>query len=191
MNDASRDRDIRRSLQEWLLARYADSPGTAIIHELDIPRPSGRIDVALINGRMQGYEIKSSVDTLTRLGNQAGAFSAVFETMTLVITRRHSKGFARFVPDWWGILEVKDGQFRMVRRGRQNPTLNLESVLYLLTNEELRTLRAELGLMSPSKLKKDKIVGEILGTRRRVKILELTREALKCRAVRPITELAA
>jgi hypothetical protein len=181
LSDRSRDPDIRCALHQWLLAQHANCPGAAIIHELDIPRPSGRVDVALINGRLAGYEIKSSVDTLTRLTDQEASFSAVFERMTLVVTERHSKRSLNVIPEWWGIMEAGSGSLRVIRRGRSNPTLNLESVLYVLSKAELQKVQQGLGLTMKARSRKEKIVVEILTIRRRSKILELVRESLKRR----------
>lgn len=187
MSDTSRDRDIRRALHQWLLVKHAKCSDTVIIHELDIPRPSGRVDIALINGRLAGYEIKSSFDTLARLTDQEASFSAVFERMTLVVTRRHCNKSPSAVPDWWEILEAGNGSFRVIRRGRQNPALNLESVLYVLSNAELRSVQHGLGLIVQSRLHKEAIVAAILNTRRRRKMLGLIREALKRRMIAPIS----
>ncbi|HEX6374454.1 MAG TPA: sce7726 family protein [Allosphingosinicella sp.] len=191
MSDTSRDCDIRRALHQWLLMKHAKCPDTAIIHELDIPRPSGRVDVALINGRLSGYEIKSSVDTLARLTDQEPSFSAVFERMTLVVTQRHLNKSPSLVPDWWEILEAGDGPFRVIRRGRPNPTLSLESALYVLSKAELQSVQQGLGLIVQSRLHKEGIVAAVLNTRRRSKILGLVREALKRRMIAPLSALAA
>jgi hypothetical protein len=171
--------------------KHAACPDTAIIHELDIPRPSGRIDVALINGRLAGFEIKSSADTLARLADQEASFSAVFERMTLVVSHRHSDKSRSMVPDWWEILEADNGVFRLLRRGQSNPNLNLESLLYVLTKAELWSVQRGLGLVVNSKSHKEIVVAAILGSRQRSKVLDLVRDALKRRATSPLNALAA
>lgn len=81
-----RDLHIRKPLHHWLLAAHADCPDTEILHELKIPRPSARIDIAVVNGEICGFEIKSDVDSLARITRQERAFSAVFDRVSIVIT---------------------------------------------------------------------------------------------------------
>ena len=50
-----------------------------------------RIDVAVLNGEMCGYEIKSDRDTLERLPFQIEIYSKEFDKLTLVVGRRHEK----------------------------------------------------------------------------------------------------
>src|SRR5262245_26146770 len=58
------DAEIRHALRAYLRARYADKPGTAILDELAICRGQVRVDLAVVNGSVHGYEIKSDRDTL-------------------------------------------------------------------------------------------------------------------------------
>ena len=101
-----RDADVRRVLRRQLDACYAADPNTLIVEELGLCRGSVRADLAVINGVLKGYEIKSDRDRLIRLGAQAETYNKVFDTVTIVVADRHLNSVERMVPDWWGIDTV-------------------------------------------------------------------------------------
>ena len=59
-----RDVDVRQSLRRALSAEHAGDAGTLIIEELGLCQHDSRIDVAAVNGELNGFEIKSDSDTL-------------------------------------------------------------------------------------------------------------------------------
>jgi hypothetical protein len=136
-----RDPHIREPLHHWLLASHADSPDTEILHELKIPRPSARIDIAVVNGELCGFEIKSDVDSLVRLPRQQRAFSTVFERVSVVTTTRHLKSVKIAVPDWWGLIVVQSPHgtpsFISERQAARNPNRNTECLLHMLSRREI------------------------------------------------------
>jgi hypothetical protein len=71
-----RDRDIRPALVSRLQAVHAEDPRTHIIDELPICQMRARADLAVVNGEITGFEIKSDVDRLTRLATQVGFMDA-------------------------------------------------------------------------------------------------------------------
>lgn len=103
------------------------------------------MDVAVVNGRIEGYEIKSDRDTLNRLSRQAGMFGLVADRMTLVVGRRHLEKATALVPEWWSILspESKSDQplsLHLVRRGRLNPARNKQALAEAMERDELVAL---------------------------------------------------
>jgi hypothetical protein len=99
------------------------------------------VDVAVINGELSGWEIKSDVDTLRRLNGQAQAYGAVLDRATLVVTRRWESHAMDIVPGWWGIAvaeEVDGGVcFRSVREAVLNANdLEPFAIAQLLWREE-------------------------------------------------------
>lgn len=185
------DREIRRVLEAWLLSKHYNEPDTVLIHELDIPRPSARVDLALINGRLAGYEIKSHSDTLARLLHQQESFSTVFERMTLVVAERHTRKCMHLVPNWWGIIEVSPDGLHSRQRGRLNPQLDLTSLLYVLAKSELQNVEERLGLGGPWSRPKPMIIKNILSAQQRSSTIGFVREALKRRRVRRLDVAAA
>jgi hypothetical protein len=60
------DAIIRAALKRYLEGRHAQDDKVRIIEELGISHGSCRIDIAVVNGMIHGYEIKSDQDTLQR-----------------------------------------------------------------------------------------------------------------------------
>jgi len=142
------DPEIRQALRAELARRYAGSdPGTLIIDELPICRHAARADLAVINGHLAGYEIKSDRDTLRRLGRQRDAYGKVFDYATVAAAANHTNELSDFLPEWWGIVEVavSGGRigFRELRRASLNSQQCPLSVCQLLwRNEALDILEA-------------------------------------------------
>ena len=181
-----RDRDIREPLHYWLQARYADSPNTEILHELKMPHPSARIDVAVVNGELTGYEIKSDVDTLSRLEQLEPAFSAVFDRVSIVTTARRLRATECRVPDWWGILIASDAvggvKFICKRRARKNKSAGVANLLYVLTRPELMEIARKSGAQSGySKMRQAQLIDAIICSGSKPQIRAITRDILRRR----------
>ena len=93
---------IRSALKEDLRRRYARNKKLRIIEELGVQHGTARIDIAVVNGTMHGYEIKSDQDTLKRLPEQMDIFNSVFDKMTLIVGKNHLYEAINIVPDWGG-----------------------------------------------------------------------------------------
>jgi hypothetical protein len=61
-----RDHEIRASLLATLERQFAGDPETLIVPEMHVHRGASGVDVAVVNGALRGYEIKSKRDTLER-----------------------------------------------------------------------------------------------------------------------------
>ncbi len=121
---------------------HADDPGARVVEELDLD--GARADLVVLNGRIEGYEIKSDHDSLARLSGQADAYEAVCDRVWLVTTERFAAAAALRLPAWWGILVARrrsDGVVLVRRRaakghGKQRG----RSLLELLWRRELVTV---------------------------------------------------
>lgn len=136
-----RDKDIRSALREHLKSKFACDPTTRILEEMGVSHWNGRIDMIAVNGHIHGYEIKSDLDTLDRLPNQAELFSKVFDTLTLVCTPKWLDDAQKIIPDWWGIVQAKPTKtgnirFSVYRKPKKNPQLELRAMVELLWREE-------------------------------------------------------
>ncbi len=136
----TRDCDIRLALEANLVLVHGDEPDTIIRHEVGICAGARRIDMALLNGELAGYEIKSDVDTLARLAGQAEAYGSVLDRATLVTTRRHLDGALSLLPSWWGIIVAHAESGSIILEAFRSPRLNSEhdpfSLAQLLWKEE-------------------------------------------------------
>jgi len=109
-----------------------------------------RIDIAVINGELAGYELKSDCDTLERLPFQASLYSRVFDRVVLVVGSRHAQKASAHVPDWWGItIATQDGAdtvLRQSRRPRKNPAPDPYLIAQLLWKDEALAILHSFGL---------------------------------------------
>lgn len=144
------DSDVRAATLNMLHEMHGGDAETRIVEEMGVWSGSVRIDIAVINGELSGFELKSDRDTLQRLPQQADIYSRVFDRMTLVVGARHTKRAREAVPKWWSITEataVGEGvHLRIVRRGRKNPHPDPFLIAQLLWREEAIGLLDTLGL---------------------------------------------
>ena len=73
------DTEIRTALRSRLMASDAAERDTVVLDELGVFCGQARIDLALVNGSLHGYEIKSNRDSLRRLGGQMALYSRVLD----------------------------------------------------------------------------------------------------------------
>jgi len=144
------DAEIREALHTKRLSHSIECPHTLVIDELGLAHAKSRVDVAVINGSIHGYEIKSEKDTLSRLPFQLETYEQALEKLTIVCAPRHTASVNKISPDWVGILEASRGarggiNFRSVQRGRKNPTVAPEVMAQLLWKPELVKLLTTLG----------------------------------------------
>lgn len=144
-----RDQDIRAELNRQLDQRHAGDPDTRVVNEMGVLVGSSRIDVAVINGRLEGFEIKSERDNLSRLPRQALAYGRVFDRLTAVCAERHVAHAREVLPPWWGIkIAEPDGESVHIvqqRGARANHMVDPGAVAQLLWRHEALDLLDSLG----------------------------------------------
>lgn len=145
-----RDLDIRNALKKRLTDEYKNDPNTLIIDELGLCQGVSRIDIAVINGRILGYEIKSGKDTLERLPVQIEIYNKVFDEITIVTCENHSRKVMDLIPEWWGIYLVGKAEndpigFIELRSPKNNPSIDLFSIAQLLWRNESITILKRRG----------------------------------------------
>lgn len=145
-----RDSDVRAALRARLNQQHASDGDTRIVEEMGIWSNSVRVDLAVINGELSGFEIKSDSDTLDRLPHQAEIYNKVFDRVTLVVGERLAPKALAAIPPWWGcsIAKMKgDGVTLTVRRkGRRNPSPDPELIAQMLWKDEAIAALAKHGL---------------------------------------------
>lgn len=180
------DSSIRRSLKLKLSTVHCGQDAV-VIDELKVCSGTSRIDIAVVNGRIEGFEIKSDKDSLDRLARQAKDFSRVVHRMTLVVGQRHMHKAIDLVPEWWGV-QVATSQagkmtFETVKKGRLNAGIGKEQLLEVLERLELQALIcAQLPGMHVSGLTKRSMIDVATRKIRKGTIDAFVRHALKVRA---------
>ena len=144
-----RDIDIRRALRLEMSRLHPDTGETRLIEELEICQGVARVDLAVLNGRVHGYEIKSERDTLQRLHSQANVYSQALEFVTIVAAPDHLGKIEKIVPSWWGIwcADEERGEVRLscIRTETRNPKLVSLALAQFLWRSEALQILAEHG----------------------------------------------
>ena len=137
-----RDSDIRTVMRQMLRSRFDNDSRFAEEMILATDR-APRIDMAVINGAMHGFEIKSDVDTLRRLQSQIDSYSAIFDYLTLIVALRYRTAAEDLLPEWWGLSVAqcdKDVTICPVRQPKRNGNIETDALLRLLRRPELERL---------------------------------------------------
>lgn len=188
MTDRTNDACIRVALKARLEARHRDEEDVFVVEELPACRASGRIDLAVLNGHLEGFEIKSDLDALDRLKRQVATFAPAMEQMTLVVGERHLDAALDMVPDWWGVVAAtlsrgRKVKFSTLQRAKRNRQLDNRAVTELLEKNEilaiLRRHQADRGIRTASYAS---VVDRAISVLPIRLLLDEVREALKFRA---------
>lgn len=144
-----RDRDVRQALHRKVLREHHGDAETLVVDELGLRHGTVRVDIAVVNGYLHGFEIKSDADTLERLPSQIEIYSSVLDRATLVIGDKHLAKAKEMVPAWWGIRTAKSGprggiEFFVTLLCQQNPIINPVALAELLWRPEVIDILREL-----------------------------------------------
>lgn len=132
------DKDIRT----LLLKKVANYKDIKVFEEQTTPSGVARADVVVVNGHINGYEIKSDFDTLNRLNNQIVEYEKTFEKNIIVVGEKYAYTILKYIPEHWGV---------MVAKCKKKPTLSYVRAPILNPNVEFKRI---LGLLSADELKK-------------------------------------
>lgn len=144
-----RDSDIRAALCERLRREHEGDLDTLILEELGLCQHTSRVDVAVINGLISGYEIKSDRDTLARLASQGQTYEQALDRVTLVVGTRHLEKAKNAVPSWWGLIVARKDKahgvkLESMREAENSPKRQALAVAQLLWRDEALALLCQL-----------------------------------------------
>jgi hypothetical protein len=145
------DSQIRTSFHKKCLYKYHCDSATLVVDELGLQHGKCRADIAVINGHLIGYEIKSDADSLRRLTDQIDSYNAVFDRASAIVAARHLSEAVAMLPQWWGVISVSEGRrgaihFRTVRRPKRNVHVDEYAITQLLWRDEAQEILANLGV---------------------------------------------
>lgn len=144
------DRDVRAAVRDRLSTAHQNDPNTRIVEEMGVWSGTVRIDVAVINGELCGFELKSDSDTLLRLSYQAEIYGKVFDRVTLVVGSKHYDDAIARIPPWWGciVATMTNGEvvLRSKRKAKRNPAPDPLIVAQLLWKAEALAVLETFGL---------------------------------------------
>lgn len=135
------DRLIRTALKKHLTVIHRGDIGTRIIEEFGVTHGAARVDIAVVNGSIHGFELKSDIDTLYRLPEQMLFYNSVFDRITLVVGKTHLYEAFKIIPEWWGVIIAKavnraTVRFLNIREADENPARDSVSIASLLWRQE-------------------------------------------------------
>ncbi|MDP3980226.1 MAG: sce7726 family protein [Chlamydiota bacterium] len=158
MNDV----DIRQNFHKKILRRQHAQKDTLVIDELGLNHGKCRADIAVINGHLAAYEIKSNNDSLRRLAEQVKSYNAVFDRISIVVGDRYINSIQNYIPEWWGVIVSLRGQrgavnFDIIREARTNKNIDPISIAQLLWRNEAEEILQQKKL-SPKILRQPRAV---------------------------------
>ncbi|AKF46323.1 sce7726 family protein [Pseudomonas fragariae (ex Marin et al. 2024)] len=143
------EKEIKALLIDWLFDKGMINDAV-IINEMVVANWSRRADIAVANGRLYGFEIKSHFDTLKRLPGQVESFQAHFDKVVVVAATKFIASIQRDYPSEIGILEVYEvsgrAKIRQVRPGRICEVKDVSKLTSLITKSELEKFLKQSGI---------------------------------------------
>ena len=181
-----REIDIRKSLNHKVLSLFPEEQDAIVINEFGICQGAARIDLAVINGSIHGFEIKSENDTLERLPSQQETYNKVFDTITIVTGDKYIAKVTARIPSWWGIMRArqkgKSVVLENIRECKDNPNIDPYSLVQLLWHSEALCILEKYNLANGVRSKPRRYVWSALAQNIPIQQLsELIRETLKKR----------
>lgn len=180
-----KDKDLRDLTLKELYQKHNGEENTKIINEMGLINGASRVDIAVVNGILHGYELKSESDNLLRLPRQVQNYNRIFERMTIVVDRKYVESAKGIIPEWWGIMTVRQDRtgLRELRKGRKIKTQDEEALLNLLWKEEYNGLIDLLEYPKKfKKMRKHELFEIILSDQRKSTVKKYIYDALRNRS---------
>lgn len=170
------DKDIRLAFHKKNLRSAHNNPETLVVDELGLLNGSSRVDIAVFNGVLHGYEIKSAKDNLLRLNSQLSAYRKSLQKVTYIAALNHIKELEEQLPSWVGLIVATQGKrgaihFKSLRSARINPEIQSEKLAHLLWKNEAQSLLLDIGYSSKSTNVNRSSLYELIGSEFSVKSL--------------------
>jgi len=135
------DIEIRAGLKKIKLTPFYQDGSSKIVDEFRFPSTNSRIDVAVINCSLHGYEIKSSRDTLSRLPGQLFGYTKILDYLHIVTEPKHIKHIENIIPNWVGLTVCQPNndslEFIDIKQSLKNPHKEAFHIAKLLWREEI------------------------------------------------------
>ncbi|MGN6265390.1 MAG: sce7726 family protein [Ginsengibacter sp.] len=164
------DQIVRQAFHNSILKSAHDDVNTFVVDELGLKNGQIRADIAVLNGKLVGYEIKTENDTLSRLPSQIEGYNEVFNKAFIIVSTKHLEKAIKTIPDWWGIYMIRFTDdyiysFSCIRKAKINKKQNSFSLAQLLwKNEAIEVANEILGHNIKPSTSKHEVYEIISGT---------------------------
>lgn len=178
---------IKHYLHQKYLSKYQNCNNSIIADELKVCGGKAIADVAVINGKMHCFEIKSDHDSFQRLENQIINYDAVFDEITIVVGKKFNKKALSFVPKHWGVLCIYQGnednvELNVIRESKPNKNVNAFNIAQFLWKEEAISLLNKYNIKGNHNRKRKWLLWECLSENLQINTLKKeVRETLQNR----------
>lgn len=158
--------EIKSLLCCWIEKSFYIGEGDILISEMGFYNKSPnstvdkifRADLALANGRLAAFEIKSGYDSLKRWDTQMSGYLNVFDEVWLCCHGKHLSKAFEMTSKNIGILIIDDlGSIAIVRAARKNQLVNIYDLSGLLWREEINEFCSLSGIVIKSRMTKREI----------------------------------
>lgn len=150
-----------RAAVRGALSIKSEQDGCKLYEEFAIENNLARIDFALIGDVIEGFELKSDFDNLSRLHNQIHAYNRVFDRITIITGGIWAQCAMDVLPKWWGVVlaEYQGASlvFRELRSAEDNPLQESYSLATLLRRDEAFALLQEHASYVPAKASRNQL----------------------------------
>lgn len=143
---------IKTAVIDHLLQR-GDLDDAVLINEMVVANWSRRADLAVANGKLTAFEIKSDLDTLARLDGQVETYLQRFDKVIVVTTERYAgQALARTAERVGVWVAYGDGgrqRVRIARPGRAVEVKSAEMLCSFLLKTEIHSFVRSQGITVP------------------------------------------
>ncbi|AHJ68651.1 sce7726 family protein [Granulibacter bethesdensis] len=178
------ENDIKAAVLNYLLLQGRIKRGCAIANEFALRKASVRADLAILEQRFIGIEIKSPADSLRRLETQINSYKEYFDQVMMFVATNHVKNIN--LNDYQGVEVYAVGQsshITPISQQTDSKQASGEALLKLLTKNERERLcvdetpmqerRAFELAFSKRYCETSELFWNVVGKRRRIKVLDL------------------
>ncbi|MCY1168682.1 MAG: sce7726 family protein [Pseudomonadota bacterium] len=181
------DKDVREAVLSQVLREHRRDPNVRVVEELGLENGATRVDIAVINGFLHGYELKSESDNLLRLPHQVESYGRCLDRVTIVVAAKHVQPVLEIIPEWWGIKvaspRTRGGvQVETLRSLQNNPAPSLLHMARLLWREEVIALLQRAGAL-PNELQGNRatLYARLVEKMPSIELRRAIRETVRCR----------
>ncbi len=138
---------------DFLLSNHAGSfDDYVLVNELQFADGKRRADIVEVNGSMNVFEIKSDLDSLSRLAEQVYDYQICFDTVTVVTTEKHLYNVRKLLPKGIGLLLACRDDIVQIRKAACYRRFNKYALASFILNDDLNSLFRSLDIVGYSRM---------------------------------------